>query len=311
MSALLLNLTALERLSAMSTALPTDFARALGEDLEYARFGAALPELPWFGAIASGVQAFLGRGTAPHFAVQFRDQAPVAFGLKAAELVSNGALMGKEAGLAFVAGYFTQLCVSRALEPLTASLVRTQRASGEDEAQARERITWVQSLLLIEELHGSMLVGTPAVRAKLQVRKANSIKGIGRGLYELMRVASLEAHGEAPSKGQVDDWVRGLFTFSWVLGTPLGRWKGLRGVNAAQRELYRSEGVDVWGALEAGLARTRLVLSLLSGLIRRGSFTARSRARVLALLPEGPPSVGLPEIAADAVDDDALEPQSA
>ena len=69
--------SAVERLAANAGSLPQEFARALGEDLEYARFGAALPELPWFGAIASGVQAFLGRGTAPHYATQFRDQAPV------------------------------------------------------------------------------------------------------------------------------------------------------------------------------------------------------------------------------------------
>ena len=73
----------------------------------------------------------------------------------------------------------------------------------------------------------------------------------------------------------------------------------------------RREATALRAALEAGLARTRLVLTLLSGLIRRGSFTARSRGRVLALLPEGAPAVGLPQVAVTALDDGAVEPQTA
>src|SRR3989442_15809925 len=127
MPALLSSLTAVERLAAHASSLPTEFARALGEDLEYARFGAALPELPWFGGWSHGLQAWLGRGEAPRFARLFRDRAPVQFGLKAAELVANGALVGTDAGLAFLAGYFTQVAVVRALEPALKRLITTHR----------------------------------------------------------------------------------------------------------------------------------------------------------------------------------------
>lgn len=289
MPALLLNLTAVDRLAAHANTLPPEFARAVSEDVEYARFGAALPELPWFGGVVLGVQAWFGRTEAPHFSRLLKERAPVAFGLKAAELVANGALVGTEAGLAFLAGYFTQLCVSRALEPLAATLVARHRGPKESEVEARERIEWIWSLFYLEELHGGSTVGTAAIRARLQIRKASGARAIGRGMYELMRVSSHEALGEAPTKAQVDGWVRGLYLFSLALSSPLGRLKALPGSRGGVRALYRAPGHDVWAAVEAGLTKTRAALAVLGGMIRRGSFSARSKARFLEVLPEGSP----------------------
>jgi len=289
MPALFTYVTAVERLAAHANTLPAEFTRALGEDLEYARFGAALSELPWFGGVSLGFDAWLGRGTPPHFARLFSTKAPVAFGVKAAELVSNGALVGVEAGLAFLAGYVTQLAVSRALEPLVQSLVVTHRRRGEEPIATRNRIEWTQSLFLMQDLHGSPLVGTPAVRAKLQLRKVSTIKGIGRGFYELVRVSSQESFGEAPSKLEVDTWMRGVYVFSMALGSPLGKLKA-SGKYLSQRELYRGEGVDVFAAVDQGLDHAREVLTALGSMIRRNSFTARARAKLLEMCPEGSPA---------------------
>lgn len=308
MPALLSTLTAVERLAAHASALPSEFARALGEDLEYARFGAALPELPWFGGWSHGLQAWFGRGDAPRFARLFRERAPVAFGFKAAELVANGALVGTDAGLAFIAGHFTQVAVVRALDPMVQKLALANREPKETVLAARGRIEWVQSLFLMQELHGSPLVGTSAIRTKLQIRKDSGPKGIGRGLYELIRVASNDAVHEAPTKLEVDGWMRGLYLFSLALGSPLGKLKGVKnGAVAAPRELYRGPDVDVWAAVESALETTRRVLTVLGGLIRRNSFTPRSREKVLEVLPEGPPDVPAPRPSAAPAAAPALE----
>ena len=290
MPSLLTHLTAVERLSAHVNALPPEFVKALGEDLEYARFGAALPELPWFGGWKLGFEAWFHRGDPPRFTRSIIERNPVAFGLKAAELVSNGALVGTEAGLAFLAGYFSQVCVRRALEPTMKLLVLRHKKDGESDLSARLRIEWLQSLFWMQDLHGSSLIGTSAIRAKLQIRKASGPKGIGRGLFELVRVSSLESLGEAPSKLEVDQWMRGLYLFSLALGSPLGKLKGLP-ANGGMKELYRGPGVDVFAAIDAGLDHTREVLTLLAGMIRRNSFTARSRQRFFELCPEGSPSL--------------------
>ena len=290
MPALLTHLTAVERLAAHVNTLPAEFLRALGEDLEYARFGAGLPELPWFGGWSMGLEAWFGSSKPPHFSELITSQAPVAFGLKAAELVSNGALVGTEAGMAFVAGYFTQICVSRALEPLMQVLL--SRRGKESLSAARTRIEWTQSLLLMQELHGSPLVGTPAVRTKLHIRKGNTFNGVGQGMYELMRVSSHEALGEAPTKHEVDGWMRGLSLFSLALGTPLGKLKALPS-RLASKDLYRGPGIDVFAAVDRGLDHTREVLTQVGSMIRRNSFSPRSRGRLLELCPEGSPAAVL------------------
>ena len=288
MPAILTHLTAVERLAAHVNNLPAEFVRPLGEDLEYARFGAALPELPWFGGWALGLEAWLGRGDPPHYAQMMTSKAPVAFGLKVAELVSTGALVGTDAGLAFVAGYFTQLCVSRALEPLMRVLLAANAHQGETPRRARSRMEWTQSLFLMQELHGSPLVGTPGVRSKLQIRKGYALKGIGRGLYELMRVASLDALGEAPTQWEVDGWVRGLSLFSLALGSPLGRLGALPSIHLKNRSLYQGPDVDVFAAVDRGLEHTRQVLSLLGPMVLNHRFTTRARHKVLEICPEGP-----------------------
>lgn len=289
MPSVLTSLTAVERLSAHVAELPPEFVRALGEDLEYARFGAALPDLPDFGGWKLGFDVWLQRGEPAYFSKLFRDRAPVAFGLKAAELVSNGALVGTEAGLAFVAGYFTQLCVARALEPLIQTLLVTHRKQGETEWAARSRLGWTQALYLMMELHGTPLVGSPAVRAKLQIRKGSAMKGCGRGLYELVRVSSNEAFGDAPAKVQIDSWMRGLHFYGLALGSPLGRLKATPKGALAAKDVYRSPGVDTFAAVDQGLTRAREVLAMIGGMVRRNSFGARARQKLLDLCPEGSP----------------------
>lgn len=288
MPSLLTSLTAVERLSAHITTLPAEFSKALGEDLEYARFGAALPELPWFGGWKFRIDAWFKRSSPPHFTQLLKETAPVAFGLKAAELVSNGALVGVEAGLAFIAGYFTQLMVERELEPIMQRLLHSHRQPDESDLAARNRIEWAQALMLMQDLHGSPLIGTAAVRAKLQIRKERGVQGMGRGMYELMRVSSQDAFGEAPSKLEVDGWMRGLYLYSLALGSPLGRFKSVPTTNGATRELYRGTGIDVFAAIDHGLTRTREVLSHLGSMIRRNSFTTRSKLKFMHLCPEGP-----------------------
>src|SRR4051812_44003799 len=102
MPSFLLHASVVERLAETGANLPPALATALSEDLEYARFGALLPDLPWFEGLKGGLAEFVVDREAPHFAHVFHERAPVAFGLKLAELVDSGALVGREAGLAVV-----------------------------------------------------------------------------------------------------------------------------------------------------------------------------------------------------------------
>ena len=290
MPALLLHLAAVERLTADSRALPPAIARALDEDLEYARLGAVLLDLPRFDGLAGALREPLRPAPGPtRYAQLFHLRAPVAFGLKVAELVSLGALVGAEAGLAFVSGYFCHLVLDRALQPLEDRLATAHRLPGETPWQARSRVQWTQTLLYLRELHGEDLVGNPALTARFQVSKRGGIPfgGMGGGLYEIVRLASRDVLGEAPSKREVDGWVRGLYLYGRVLGSPLGRTRALPAwSNLSALELYRSSELDVAREIDAALAEARRVLVRVSEYMARRSFTRRARARFLEDIPE-------------------------
>ncbi|MFZ5468592.1 MAG: hypothetical protein ACOZIN_04065 [Myxococcota bacterium] len=275
MPSILLQLTAIERVATAPEAVPAEVVRALAEDPEYARFGAALLDLP----------KLFHPGAASPFDAPGR----VAMGLKMAELVATGALVGKEPGLAFVSGYFTHLSLARVLSPAALRLAERHRRPQESFAQAVRRIEWQQGLFYLRARYGTELVGTAQVRAKLQILKRPGWphRGVGRGLYELVRLSAQEAQGLVLRKREVDGWVRALYLYGLFLGSPLGKARALRGdTRLAERELYRGPQIDFPAEVERGLDLARSVLTRLASLIRRGRFTARVTAQFLERFPE-------------------------
>ncbi len=290
MPTLLLHLTAIEQLAAHPGNLPPDISRALTEDLPYARFGAALPDLPLCEGWRGGLAALLPERELPLFARLYHERAPVGLGLKMGELVATGALVGTEAGLALLAGYFTHLCLDRRLHAEVDRLVACHRRKEETALDAHRQIEWAQTLFYLRELHGQETLGTRRLRERFQVTKSTGFpyRGIGRGIYELVRLSSQERVGQAPTKAQVDGWVRGLYLTGMLLSSPLGRTRGLPAYSQLSfHELYRHDGFDFAAEVDAALEQTRGILRRLSIYMARGTFTPRTRARFLEEFPEG------------------------
>ncbi|WP_224246346.1 zinc dependent phospholipase C family protein [Hyalangium gracile] len=290
MPTLLLHLTAIEQLAAHPGNLPPDIARALAEDLPYARFGAALPDLPVCEGLRGGLSALLPEKDLPPFARLYHERAPVGLGLKMGELVATGALVGTEPGLAVLAGYFTHLCLDRRLHPEVDRLVARHKRKEESVLDAHRQLEWAQTLFYLRELHGMEILGTPRLRERFQVIKSASFpyRGIGRGIYELVRLSSQERVGQAPTKAQVDGWVRGLYLMGMVLSSPLGRTRALPAYSQLSfHELYRHDGFDFAAEVDAALEQTRSILRRLLAYMTRGTFTPRTRARFLEEFPEG------------------------
>ncbi|RKH44894.1 hypothetical protein [Corallococcus sicarius] len=290
MPTLLLHLTAIERLAAHPDGLPADWVRALSEDLPYARFGAALPDLPLCAGVRGGLSMLLPEAGWPPFARLYHERAPVGMGLKMAELVATGALVGTEAGLAILAGYFTHLSLDRRLHPLVDALVLRHRRKGERAWDARRQVEWAQTLFYLRQLEGSDGVGTSRLREKFQVVKSEGIplRGIGRGIYELVRLASQGSVGEAPTKADLDGWVRGLYVSGLFLSSPLGRVRALPAYTQLSfQELYRNDVFDFAAEVDAALDVTRGLIKRLHGYMARGTYTPRTRARFFEEFPEG------------------------
>ena len=281
MPALLLHLTAIERLAIEPGSLPSRVARALREDLAYARFGAALADLSRFRA---GVGLGLFRLAAPSPFSQEVHARWLPFGLKLAELVATGALVGREAGRAVVTGYFTHVCVDLALAPIEEALCGRHCRGGESREECRDRIAWVQALFFTREVHGRDLVGEAAVREKFQLQKHAGLpwRGVGRGLHELVRLSAQEELALALPKSELDGWVRGAYLFGALLGSPLGRSHGIPAFSAlSERELYAGPEVDVFAAVDRALGQTRALLGTLAAYTSRGRFSERARQRVV------------------------------
>ena len=290
MPSLLLHLTAIERLAANPGELPEDLIRALSEDLAYARFGAALPDLPLCEGLSGGLKACFSGSDWPLFARLYHEKAPVSLGLKMAELVAAGALVGTEAGLALLAGYFTHLSLDRTLHPRVDGLVIRHRRRGEHALVAHRKIEWAQTLFYMRELHGVELVGSARLRTKFEVTKSASfpVRGIGRGIYELVRLASQETLQQAPTKQDVDGWVRGLYLAGLYLSSPLGRVRALPAYSQLSfQEFYRNDEFDFAAEVEVAVEQARGVLRRLLAYMARGIFTPRARSRFLEEFPEG------------------------
>lgn len=291
MPAVILHLVAVERLAPEEGSLPSAMARALREDMEYARFGAALWELPWFGsATAELARLALGAGPrTPPAALTLRS-APAELALALAERVTRGAMVGREAGLAVLCGAFTHLAVSARLRPIQERLLGAPPPWGEEELRAVRGIEWVQSLLWIRSVYGYDLVGTPSLMEHFRVRKRRGypFSGVGRGLSLLVRSAALEATGWAPTAAELDRWVRGLWLFGRALASPLARGLALpEEVPAASQALFASEGVDLRAAVEAGLQDARNSLFVLHELMRANDFSPEAKRRFLLETPLG------------------------
>lgn len=288
MPALLLHLGAVEALASAPDLLVPPVARALSEDLEYARLGTALLDLPRYEGVRGGLQLLWPPRAPTPFASLFHTRAPVAMGLKFAELVANGSLVGREPGLAFASGYFTHLAVDKVLGPPASRLAQRHRLPRESLEEARRRVEWTQALFWMERQHGRPMVGDPAVRQRFQLGKRRlPTAGVGRGLYELIRLGAEEALQAAPEKRQVDRWVRGAFLHGLVLSTPLAASSKNLLTKLTRRELFQGEDVDVPALMDEALASARKVLERLHGFISRGLFSRRARDRFMADFPEG------------------------
>lgn len=285
MPSVLLHLAAVEQLARTPSTLPEEFARALSEDIEYARLGAVLADLPRFEGLRGGLEVFRPSSEVPYFSRLLHERGQVAIGLQLSELVAAGALVGREPGLALVAGYFAHLALDEALQPLLEALARRSHLPGESAEAAQARIEWLQGIFYLRDAFGDEALRGKALRDRFQVTKSGGFptRGVGRGIYELLRLCCEEILHEAPTKAQLDGWARGLYLFSWMLSTPVAHARMVLPYRAlSRRELYSGADVQVPELVAGALARTAEALSQVSAYMHRGSFTQRARARLLA-----------------------------
>jgi hypothetical protein len=281
----LVHLAAISELSRPDDPLPPEMARALSEDLEYARLGVVLPDLPIFEGVRGGVGLASVRLEPPAMAQKLHGHAPQRLGLKLAELVANGALVGTEAGLALLCGYFTHLCLDEVLHPAWERLAQLSSGGG---WQAQRRAAFSQSVAYLTRRFGRPMLGDPELRPLFQVTKRQGLptRGIGRGMYELIRVATQETFRESLRKSELDGCLRGLYLFGRIASGPL--WRTLSVPRPFGMGLGTPDPTapDLTVEVTAALGRARTMVRRLHDLIAHNRFTPRSRERFLEEFPD-------------------------
>jgi hypothetical protein len=122
----------------------------------------------------------------------------------------------------------------------------------------------------------------------LQISKhAGFPRGIGGGLFEIIRVASLAAIYEAPTKTQADSWVRGLYAYTLVLSSPVGRAHVYTSRSLLEVRSVYSGTSQYQEKLAQALALTAEIGEMVCQLMQRGKFKKHSLAKVFEKLPEG------------------------
>jgi hypothetical protein len=291
MASALLHLAALEKLARDPGALPDRLARSLVDDAEYSRFGVLLPDLPSFERPTTGLRELIGLGPEPPpFTRLLHGPRPMALLFKASELVARGALVGRSAGQAFLSGYLVHVALDRAVDGSALRLADGLGWRRGGPTGAARRVAWLQSLFFLRERFGRLPLGDRELVDWMRVVKRRGMPwaGLGGGLYEVTRLSLLEVVGQAPSKGQVDSWLRGLYLVSQLLGSPLGReLGGARSLEKHAEQVYRGPGVDFSTTVARGLELACRYLAALDALLARGDFGQRARGRFLLEVPEG------------------------
>lgn len=281
MPVLLLHLVCVHRLADRHLAhLGPMWSDALQRDLAYARFGAALPLLPTMSGWGAAVGLRSPGSPEEGFARRFHALAPMQVGLKMADLVARGALVGDSPGRALLAGYFTHLCLDAALLPIERR-GGEQRELGATSPAEQRQLAWAQAFWTAQDTLGTAEPFRDSRFAELwRVTKSRRfpVGGVGRGMYELLRLSSWDTLDEAPLKPEVDRWVQALALNGTFVSHVGRRRRGLT-LTAPQVEALRT-------AVDGALSVSCSLLERLDGLMRSGRFGPHSRRAFLDAFPE-------------------------
>ena len=208
-----------------------------------ARFGAIVPDLPYFHRYAVEVVRYVARWPAQPSAwgAMIHDGGAVAL------LRSLLAIARRERDdvlRAIALGVASHCAIDRALHPLINALAR-QHPDGRTHDASHREVEKFQSICFHELYLGRDTMGTPAITGYLTIHLA---KQLDDRLDRLLREAHADALGTAPTAREFAGFVRGYVQHAWLLGTPLGKRIAPPAAKDAARPKYLR---GAWGTFEA------------------------------------------------------------
>jgi len=278
-----IHLTALREAMASPSLAPSVRRRLVRRD-DAARFGALVPDLPYFHRYVVEVIRYVARVPArpsPWGAAIHEGGAVALLGslLQIARRERDDDLAAIALGLA------SHCAMDRALHPLINALARANPVGKNHDASHRE-VEKFQSICFHEQYLGRDTMGTPAITGFLTVHLTN---GLDDRMNRLLREAWAQALGTAPGERELNGFVRGYRAHARLLGTRLGKRVAppARKDEARPRYLHGAWGTFA-GLLEAAVATSIGVLEAAGAVLDATSRDLDGACRALAaVLPAG------------------------
>ena len=278
-----IHLTALREAMASPALAPSVRRRLVRRD-DAARFGALVPDLPYFHRYVVEVLRYVTRLPA----------APSPWG---AAIHGGGAvsLLGSLLAIArrerdddlgaIALGLASHCAIDRALHPLVNALARAYPAGGSHDASHRE-VEKFQSICFHERYLGRDTLGTPAITSYLVIQLAARLDD---RTSRLLREAWSAGLGSAPTPRELTGFVRGYAAHARLLGTPLGKRIAPPAAKDAARPRYLH---GPWGSFDSLLdtaIRSSIGVLEAAGAVLDASSTELDAARraLAAVLPPG------------------------
>jgi len=278
-----IHLTAL-REATHASALDAPVRRRLVRRDDAARFGAIVPDLPYFHRYAVEVVRYVARLPAQPspWGAAIHDGGAVALlgSLLAVARRERDDVLG-----AIALGVASHCAIDRALHPLINALARRYPAGKSHDASHRE-VEKFQSICFHEQYLGRDTMGTPGISGYLTLHLAGQLD---ERLLRLLGEAWAGALGRAPAAGELAGFARGYRQHARLLGTPLGKRIAPPAAKDAARPRYLR---GPWGAfdalLEDAIAASVAVVNAAGAVLEAEDRDAGVATAALArLLPAG------------------------
>jgi hypothetical protein len=237
-----IHLTALREAMA-SPSLAAGVRRRLVRRDDAARFGALLPDLPYFHRYTVEVLRYVARLPArpSPWGAAIHDGGAVAL---LASLLTLARRERDDDLAAIALGLASHCAIDRALHPLVNALARAYPTAAGHDASHRE-VEKFQSVCFHEHYLGRDTMGTPAISGYLTIQLA---RHLDPRINRLVRAAWSAALGAAPTERALAGFARGYAAHTRLLGTPLGKRIAPPAAKLEARPRYLH---GAWGSFES------------------------------------------------------------
>ncbi|MFH1131626.1 MAG: zinc dependent phospholipase C family protein [Pseudomonadota bacterium] len=163
--------------------------------------------------------------------------------------------------ISLAAGYLSHHAVDGTVHPaIVREVEQRQKHSNLASIVLHSEIERYQSLFFHLDLLGYDIMGSSYPRDLVKKMDGSGFfkPRLAGHLWQAFEAAMIETHGCAPSLSEMNDWLRGVFSYGYLVSSPVGRWfEGLKGnIEEVRRNRFLGPKVDMFTPLKQAMDKT-------------------------------------------------------